>query len=77
MVMVAGLGAGVGAVLGGPLGAGAGVLALGAACNLYRGQAGLGSDTPEAAKRLTLGVLGLAGAGYLVYRCYSKKRHSS
>lgn len=74
-VVLAAAGAGVGAFFGGATGAGAGLLITGGARNLYRAQAGLGSeDGMESAKSLTLGLLGLAAGGYLVYRCFRKDK---
>jgi hypothetical protein len=76
LVMVA-AGTGLGALLGGAPGAGAGFLVTGSIRNLYRAHAGLGSDDGgDSAKSLTLGVLGLAAGGYLIYRCFSKKKSS-
>ena len=77
-ILLSAIGTGVGAALGGLQGAGAGFLVTGAARNLYRAQAGLGSsENGESAKSLTLGVLGLAAGGYLVYRCFAKKKPRS
>ncbi len=77
LVMVA-AGTGLGAALGGVSGAGAGFLVTGSLRNLYRAHAGLGSDDGgESAKSLTLGVLGLAAGGYLIYRCFSAKKKNS
>jgi len=75
IILMTALGTGVGAALGGVNGAGAGFLFTGAARNLYRAQSGLGSDDgSESAKSLTLGLLGVALGGYLVYRCFAKKK---
>lgn len=77
-VVLCAVSTGVGAALGGYPGAGAGLFLSGAVRNLYRAQAGLsGSDDSsrgEAAKSLTLGVLGLAAGGYFVYRCFRKDK---
>jgi uncharacterized protein HemX len=75
LVMVA-AGTGLGAFLGGAPGAGAGFLVTGSLRNLYRAHAGMGDDSGESAKSLTLGVLGLAAGGYLIYRCFAAKKKS-
>lgn len=76
-IVVAGLGTGVGAVLGGPLGALAGLTSVGAARNLYRAQ-GIASADPteqgDAARSLALGVIGVAIVGFIGYKIYSSRK---
>lgn len=79
-LVLAGLGTGAGAVLGGPLGALAGLTGVGAVRNLYRSQAIASSDPTEqsdAVRSLAIGVIGVAIAGYLGYKIYSSHKDES
>lgn len=76
-IVAAFAGAGVGAVLGGPLGAVAGLTGIGTIRNLYRSQGIASSDPAEqgdAARSLALGVLGVAIVGYVGYKIYSSSK---
>lgn len=71
-VVVAGVGLGAGALLGGLWGAGSGLLFAGAALNSIRARS-LWQQTDsvsraEAVKTTVMAIVGLAGAGYLGYR---------
>ena len=74
-VLAVAAGAAAGGILGGPTGALLGLAGIGAARNLCRAQ-GIASADPaesgEAVRNLALGVVGLAGAGYLAYRLFFK-----
>lgn len=63
-------------VLGGLPGAAAGLAGVGALRNLYRSQ-GLGSADPreqaDAARSLAIGLVGVAIAGYLGYKAFTKE----
>lgn len=71
-VVVAGVGLGAGALLGGLWGAGSGLLFAGAALNSVRArtlwQATDADSRREAVKTTVMAIVGLAGAGYLGYR---------
>ncbi len=70
-------GTGVGAALGGLHGAAAGFMTAGAVRNLARAKGALsGNDAAEGegAKSLTIAVLGLAGAGYFIYKAYEARQ---
>lgn len=71
-VVVAGVGLGAGALLGGLWGAGSGLLFAGAALNSVRArtlwQATDADARREAVKTTVMAIVGLAGAGYFGYR---------
>lgn len=71
-VVVAGVGLGAGALLGGLWGAGSGLLFAGASLNVLRArtlwQSTAPADRQEAVKTTVMAIVGIAGAGYLGYR---------
>ncbi len=73
-VVLAGVGAGTGALLGGLWGAGSGLLFAGATMNAYRARSlfstGLDTDRKEAVKSTVMAVLGLGLGSYLGYRAH-------
>ncbi len=77
-IVLAGVGAGAGALAGGLWGAGSGLLFAGATMNAYRAKilfgSGLDSDRGEAVKSTVMAVLGLGVASYLGYRAHQAAR---
>lgn len=75
-VLLAGVGVGTGALLGGAWGAGSGLFLSGAAMNAYRARAlwasDFADDRKEAVKTTVMAVLGLGLAGYLGYRAHER-----
>ncbi len=80
-VVLAGVGAGTGALLGGLWGAGSGLLFAGATMNAYRAKVlygtGVEADRGEAVKSTIMAVLGLGLASYLGYRAHQAERGES
>lgn len=79
-IVLAGVGAGTGALLGGFWGAGSGLLFAGATMNAYRAKclfsSGQEPDRGEAVKSTIMAVLGLGLASYLGYRAHQAERDS-
>jgi hypothetical protein len=76
-VVLAGVGIGTGALLGGLWGAGSGLFFSGAAMNALRARSlwvsDYADDRKEAIKTTVMAVLGVAAAGYLGYRAKQAK----
>jgi hypothetical protein len=76
-ILLAGIGVGTGALLGGAWGAGSGLFLAGALSNAYRANSLWRSDyadvRKEAVKTTVMTVLGLGLAGYLGYRAHESK----
>lgn len=76
-IVLCGVGAGAGALVGGAWGAGSGLLFAGATMNAYRAKTLFGTGSPtdrsEAVKSTIMAVLGLGVASYLGYRAHQAR----
>lgn len=76
-VVLAGVGVGTGALLGGLWGAGSGLFFAGAACNAFRARqlfaSDFADDRKEAIKRTVMSLAGVGLAGYLGYKAHQQR----